>query len=86
MSTQDNKNVEAPYTVDRGKLIMWYSNEAFQHSRLNMLKDLIMGGEYIITAEDILEKINVVNSKILNEVLPEEITEVHHSLVKIVYK
>jgi hypothetical protein len=60
------------FTVDRQKLVI-YSTDITTLIACNAIKDIVLGGEFIITAEDILEK--KAHSRIsLNEELPEGYT------------
>jgi hypothetical protein len=43
------------FTVDRQKLVI-YSDVITTLIACNAIKDIVLGGEFIITAEDILEK------------------------------
>ena len=77
---------EGAFTIDRNTLIDVSSVVIKSLISLNAERDLRMGGEYIITAEDLLEFIVKVPSKLLNEPVPEGYTEVHHFVIKITYK
>jgi hypothetical protein len=46
---------EGKFTVDRQKLVI-YSTDVITTLICNAIKDIVLGGEFIITAEDILEK------------------------------
>lgn len=76
---------EGSYTVNRQSLIKWFPGTIVQIVKMNLLNDLIKGGEYIITAEDILEFVVKIPALLINEPLPEGATEVHHSIINIVY-
>jgi hypothetical protein len=77
---------EGSYTVNRQALIKWFPDTIAQIVKMNLLKDLINGGEYIITAEDLMEFVVKIPAPLINEPLPEGVTEVHHSIINIVYK
>jgi hypothetical protein len=65
------------------KLVIYSTDVITTLIACNAIKDIVLGGEFIITAEDILEK--KAHSRIsLNEELPEGYTSA--SLINIVYK
>lgn len=77
---------EGQFTIDRRTLIDLCSDIIKSHVALNIESDLKIGGEYILSAEDLLEAVVKVPSKMLNEAVPEGFTEVHRSIIKITYK
>jgi hypothetical protein len=44
------------FTVDRQKLVIYSTDVITTLIACNAIKDIVLGGEFIITAEDILEK------------------------------
>lgn len=74
------------YTVDRLRLIVWASAVIQKMVQENIQEDLIKGNEYVITAEDVLKRCDVIPKHLIEEDVPFENTHVHHSLIKLVYK
>jgi hypothetical protein len=74
------------FTVDRQKLVIYSTDVITTLIACNAIKDIVLGGEFIITAEDILEKRKHIPASLLNEELPEGYTSAHHSIINIVYK
>lgn len=74
------------FTIDRRTLVELSSDNLKTLIDINAKKDIEIGGEFVITAEDLLEFIVKIPSNKLNEPVPEGYTEVHHSIIKITYK
>jgi len=74
------------FTVDRQRLVIHSTDIIAAIVTSNAIKDIILGGEFIITAEDILEKRGRLPAALLNEELPKGYTSAHHSIINIVYK
>lgn len=76
---------EGNYTMDRKVLVDYMKESLPAIAQINMRIDLIKGGEYIITTEDLLEYGVKFPSKLVNEPAPEG-QEIHHSIIKLTYK
>jgi hypothetical protein len=48
--------LKGKFTVDRQKLVIYSTDVITTLIACNAIKDIVLGGEFIITAEDILEK------------------------------
>jgi len=70
------------YEIDRAVFIEHYLDVVFDLVNLNTIKkDLIQGGEFILTAEELLQSLSFIPGKLVGTKLP-----VKSSECKLVYK
>jgi hypothetical protein len=74
------------YTLDRAALVNYAEKTMHYLAKLQMKNDIIKGGEYILTAQDLLEYIVAVPVRLLNEKTPEGYILAHHSIITLTYK
>jgi hypothetical protein len=72
------------FTVDRQKLVIYSTDVITTLIACNAIKDIVLGGEFIITAEDILEKESTFRISFTKSCL--KAIPAHHSIINIVYK
>ena len=70
------------YQLDRTKFIHWYSNKVWLMTfQPIILEDLIKGGEFILTAEDVLNSIEYIKGSLVGQSV-----DVRSSDCELVYK
>lgn len=74
------------YTLDRAALVKHAEKAMYNLALIQIKEDIIKGGEYILTAQDLLEFIVTVPCSILNEKTPEGFKTAHHSVITLTYK
>jgi hypothetical protein len=76
---------EGKFTVDRQRLVA-VSMNIISKIAIQVAKDITLGGEYILTAENLLETMGSIPAFLLNEELPQGYTGAHYSIVTVIYK
>jgi len=69
------------YTLDRKRFIEYYATTIFKLIQASIItEDLIKGSEYILTAEDVLEKVGMISGHFWGLT-----TDIHHSKITLIY-
>lgn len=55
------------YQLDREKFIRFYEQKIITRARRQVITDLILGSEYVLTAEDVLNSMSYVDGCLVNE-------------------
>jgi hypothetical protein len=56
-----------PYKLDRKRFIMFYEHRVKKIIAKSAIKDLILGSEYVITAQDVLDSMETIDGCLVNQ-------------------
>lgn len=77
---------EGSFTVDRKTLVFWSRPILEGVVARRMLRDLVMGSEFVITAQDLLDVCDVLPTHLVNEPVPDGIKTISTDIITITYK